>query len=275
MSPVSLIIILFTGLTSYKGFKDYPFFHKYSFEIERVTVFKEYRRLITSGFLHVDWRHYIFNMYSLYAFTGTVEIIMGSAKFLAIYFASLIGGNLLALYIHRHDSTYVAVGASGAVCGVIFASIGLFPYINITPLFFPFSFPAWIYGIVYVLYCIYGIKSLNDNIGHDAHLAGTLVGLLTTVGLYPSVLQTNYWALGAIALPAIIFIILILKRPDWIYIQGFSFNVKNYRNIDDRYHDQKYENQKKLDKILDKINSKGIDSLSKKEKEILHNQSRD
>ncbi len=269
MSPVVLILILFTAYTSYKGFKDLSFFHRYALKSDQVWVFKQYERVVSAGFLHADWWHYGFNMYALYAFASSFEIIVGSVNFSIIFFASLIGGNLLALFFHRHDSAYMAVGASGAVCGVIFGLIALFPDIGIRPLFIPFSFPGWIYGVIYIFYCIYGIKSLNDNVGHDAHLGGAIVGLLTTIAFYPEVIATNGIVIALMVVPAIVFLIIILKRPGWLYIQGFSFRVKNHRNVDDRYQDERYENQQKVDKILEKIHAKGIDSLTKREREIL------
>ena len=115
--------------------------------------------MFTSGFLHVNWMHLIFNMIALYFFSGSLELYLGPLRFLLIYFASLVGGDALSLFIHRNDSDYDSVGASAGVTGVIFASIALFPGMRIGLLFLPLAIPGWLFGLVYILYSIYGIRS--------------------------------------------------------------------------------------------------------------------
>src|SRR5207237_4237613 len=111
-----------TGVCSFFGFRSYAVEEKYIFDLERILAGKQYYRLVTSAFLHADWRHLILNLLSLYFFGSSVEMSLGTAQFLLIYFGAVIGGNLLSLYVHRlHD--YRAYGASGGVCGIIFAYI--------------------------------------------------------------------------------------------------------------------------------------------------------
>src|SRR5258708_27468337 len=187
----SLVIIVANVLFSYRGFKSSAFFEKYKFEVERILLYKEYVRLISSGFLHVNWMHLIFNMLALYFFSGNLEAYLGQFAFLLIYFASLLGGNLLSLFIHRHHPDFSAVGASGAVNGVIFGSIALAPTMRIGLLFIPIGIPAWIFGLIYVLISIYGIRSRNNNIGHEAHLGGALIGMIIALILQPAALIAN------------------------------------------------------------------------------------
>ena len=123
MLPISVILIIINCYVSWKGFNDRNFFERYEFSIEKVRIYKQYYRLITSGFLHVNWMHLIFNMLALYFFSASVEYFFGPLQFLLIYFISMIGGDLLSLFIHRYDSGYSSVGASGAVCGIIFAAM--------------------------------------------------------------------------------------------------------------------------------------------------------
>ncbi len=169
---ISIAIIIANVFVSYRGFSSHEFFARYSFEVEKILIYKDYKRLITSGFLHVNWMHLIFNMFSLYIFSAGLERYIGSIYYLVIYFVSLVGGNLFSLYIHRNHGSYSAVGASGAVCGTMFSSIALFPGMRIGLFFLPISFPAWMYGLAFVLYSIYGIKSRRDNIGYETHLGG-------------------------------------------------------------------------------------------------------
>jgi membrane associated rhomboid family serine protease len=268
-SPITLFLTLITVIFSYQGLQNKIFFDKYAFNIEGVLKYKEYYRLISSGFLHGSWWHLLFNLYALFSFGETLEAVIGGTNFLFIYFVSLIGGNILSLYIHRFDSQYSAIGASGAVCGIIFASIVIFPDMEIEMFLLPFSLTSWMYGLLFVLISIYGIKSRMGNIGHDAHLGGALLGMLVAVGLYPESLQANYLPIVLVITPTLAFIFLIIKRPDYLFIEKFTFNQKDYKNIDDEYNERKIARQQEIDAILEKISAKGFDSLSEREKETL------
>jgi membrane associated rhomboid family serine protease len=268
-SPITLFLTLIIVIFSYQGLQNKAFFDKYAFQIEGVLKYKEYYRLISSGFLHGSWWHLLFNMYALFSFGETLEAVIGGTNFLFIYFVSLIGGNVLSLFIHRFDSQYSAIGASGAVCGIIFASIVIFPNMEIGMFLLPFSLTSWMYGLLFVLISIYGIKSRMSNIGHDAHLGGALLGMLVAVGLYPESLQANYLPIVLVVTPTLAFIFLIIKRPDYLFIEKFTFNQKDYKNIDDEYNERKIARQQEIDAILEKISAKGFDSLSEREKEAL------
>src|ERR1044072_8305032 len=112
-------VLLVTCFISYKGMTDPRYFARYSFQIDGILVHKEYKRLISSGFLHSGWMHFIFNMLAMYSFSAPLESALGIGPLLGLYFGSLMGGNLLALYIHRNHADYTAVGASGAVSGMV------------------------------------------------------------------------------------------------------------------------------------------------------------
>lgn len=265
---LGLIIIIVNGVASYKAFKDYAFYDRCTFRIDPILVGKEYRRLITSGFVHVSWMHLIFNMVSLYAFSGMLEESIGGVNFLLIYFGSLLGGNLFSLYVHRNHGDYSAVGASGAVSGVIFASIALFPGMELSLILLPIPIPSWVFAILFVAISIRGIRTQRDNIGHDAHLGGGLIGMLIAIILYPQVIEFNLLVIALVLIPTLVFIYLIVTRPE-ILILGSAPKKPDFFTKDDRYNDQKKHRQNDIDSILDKISAKGIDSLTKQEKRIL------
>lgn len=172
--------------------------------------------------------------------------------------------------IHRDTNCKSNPGASGAICGVIFASIALVPGMGIGFWGIPFSIPSWLYGIIYVLFSIYGIKSKKDNIGHEAHLEGALVGMLVALIMVPAALLQNYITILIIAVPTVVFIYLIITRPHILMIDNFYFKShQKYYSIDHRYNEERNNAQKEIDAILDKINKKGINSLSDKEKDKL------
>lgn len=267
---ITLLLIFNNVLFTYRGFSNQLFYERFMFEVDGVLVKKQYGRLITSGFLHVSWLHLVFNMIALLFFAGLIESNLGALRFLLLYFSSMIGGNLLSLFIHRNEGDYTAVGASGAVSGVIFACIALFPGLDIHLFFIPIGIPAWLFGLLYVLASIYGIRSRKDNVGHDAHLGGGIVGMLVAIAIYPQSLIGNYVTILLVAVPAIVFIYLIITRPHLLLIDNFFYKKKQaFYSVDHRYNTDKFNKQQEIDRILEKIHQKGMRSLSRKEKQLL------
>ncbi len=266
---ITLAIIITNFLFSYRGFKDTLFFYKYQFQVEQVMVYKDYKRFFTSGFLHINWMHLIFNMIALYFFSGSLEMSIGSGEFFLIYAAGLLGGNGLSLLVHKQNSSYSSVGASGGVFATIFSAIALFPGMKIGLFFLPISLPAWLIGLAYMLFSIYGIKSRSDNVGHDAHLGGALTGMVVAILLHPSALVNNLPTIIIIAIPAIAFIIFIMKKPEALLIDNLYFKKQYYLTKEDKYNINKRTKQEELDRLLEKIHKKGINSLSDKERQLL------
>lgn len=191
MNKIVLGLILTNVLVSKKGFDDFDFMNKFKFQVGSILK-GEKIRMITSGFLHADWTHLGFNMYALYLFGSDVARMFGNFNFILIYLVSLLFGSLYSLYRNKGNYYYSAVGASGAVSGVMFSSILLFPNRSYSFLFFPFfDFPAYALGIGYVLYSIYGMKKQLGNVGHDAHLGGAIGGFAITLLLKPEVINNN------------------------------------------------------------------------------------
>ncbi|QXP74752.1 rhomboid family intramembrane serine protease [Tenacibaculum sp. AHE15PA] len=197
MSQIILILIVANVLISYKGFNDLVFFDKYKFQVQKI-LSGDKLRMLTSGFLHVDWMHLGFNMYALYLFGKVVVVNFGTPYFLLIYVGSLVSGSLYSLYQHKEELYYSAVGASGAVSGVIFSSIMLYPDMELIMLPIPIPLPGYIFGIGYLLYSIYGMKNQVGNVGHSAHLGGAIGGYVLTILLKPSVVGNNTLMIGII-----------------------------------------------------------------------------
>jgi membrane associated rhomboid family serine protease len=271
----ALVIIVVTTLVSYKGFTNKRFFKNYEFEVDRIFIDKQYYRLVTHGFLHTGWLHLGFNMFSLYIFSPVVTMGLGTFYFLLIYFASLIGGGLLSLFIHRHHGNYSAVGASGATCGVMFASVALYPQMGIGMFPLPFTMPSWLYAVLFVGFSIYGIRSRRDNIGHDAHLGGALVGMVLALVLNPEAFLNNYVIILMIVVPTVIFIYIIIKRPELLFVDNLFYkNQKDFYSIDHRYNAERADQQWEVDRILDKIGRSGMKSLTRKERQTLKDYSK-
>jgi membrane associated rhomboid family serine protease len=205
--PATIAIIAANVLISLKGFSDFSFFEKYKFNIAGIRR-GEQIRFFSSGFLHVDYSHLLFNMLTLYFFANVVIGSVGVTRFVLIYLASLLVGNLLSFYFHKEEFHYSAVGASGAVMGVLYSAILFYPDMRLGLFFIPIQFPAWVFGLAYLLYSIYGMRSRFGNIGHDAHFGGAIAGYILTISFVPSLLETNLWIVALLALPIVLLFVL-------------------------------------------------------------------
>ncbi len=203
----TIAIIVANVLVSLKGFNDPSFFERYKFGIGPINAGQK-ERMFTSGFLHVDWAHLFFNMFTLYFFADVVISWFGPGKFIVIYFASLLAGSLLALFFHKSEPYYSAVGASGAVTGVLYAAILLQPGMDLMLFFIPIPIKAYIVGIGYLLYSIYGMKSRMGNIGHTAHFGGAIGGYAITLLFKPDLLVTETLMVVLLAIPIVILVVM-------------------------------------------------------------------
>jgi membrane associated rhomboid family serine protease len=151
---------------------------------------KRYDTLITKGFVHADMSHLFFNMLTLYFFGPYLEARIGTPKFVALYFIGLLVASLGTYFRRRRDPHYASLGASGAINTVLFAFIVYYPFVNIL-LFFVLPIPAFLYAILFLAYSFWASKHGRDNINHDAHFDGALVGLLFVL-----VTEPNAWMNG-------------------------------------------------------------------------------
>ena len=201
----TIAIIALNVLVSLKGFNDGSFFERYKFGIGAIKAGQK-DRILTSGFLHVDISHLFMNMFTLFFFADVVINWFGPTKFIGIYFISLIAGSLLALFFHKDEPYYSAVGASGAVTGILYAAILLQPDMRLGIMFIPIPLPAYVLGIGYLLYSIYGMKKRLGNIGHTAHFGGAIGGYVTVLLFKPDLLVTDTLMVVLLAIPiAILF----------------------------------------------------------------------
>lgn len=187
-TPITLLLIAANVIYSIIGFSNtellsktigWPYYTKHE---------NQYYRFITSGFLHADWMHLIFNMFTLYFFGSNLEIYLnvfnlgGNLAYLALYFLGMIVADIPSYIKHKDDYNYRSLGASGAVSAVVFAVIVFSPWSSIY-LYGALKISAAVYAVLYIMYCIYMGKQNNDNVNHDAHLWGSLFGLVFTIGL--------------------------------------------------------------------------------------------
>jgi len=186
-TPVSVLILLSTVIISlYTIYKNRELYEKLLLHPYSVVKLRKWYQMLTSGFVHADLMHLIFNMLTFYFFASALEVTIGSVDFAIIYFGSLVLANVSTVIKQADNIYYKAVGASGAISGILFATILYYPDMNVY-LYFAIGIPAPIFGILYLVYCHFASKYANDFINHEAHFWGAAAGLAITIFLNPGV----------------------------------------------------------------------------------------
>ena len=196
LNPIFILIGLTVAISAYAWSKD-ELMQSWIMEPYVMARSGQWYRLLTSGFLHADWGHLLFNMFAFYSFGPLVLAalqdgfgqIPGLGLFLLLYLGGIIISDLPTYFQHRNDPGYRSLGASGGVSSVVFASILLFP-VNTNGggiIIFPIPFPIqpFLFGFLYLAYSWYMGRRRGDNINHDAHFYGALYGVVLLLALIP------------------------------------------------------------------------------------------
>ena len=194
---ITVIIIAITCIVSILCFNGTLNGNKLIFNAYQVWHRKEWYRMLTSGIIHSGWGHLFFNMLTLYFFGRVVEQyfsaafggVLGAVLYVMLYVSALAISSLGDLVKYRDNWNYNALGASGAVSAVLFASILFAPKMGIYIYLIPIPVPGYIFAPLYPLYCWYMAKRNMDNIGHTAHFWGAVYGILFPIICKPDVLS--------------------------------------------------------------------------------------
>jgi len=188
--PVTLIIIAITCVVSFAAFQNPRLLERLILWPPAITTRKQYDRLVTSGFIHADFGHLFFNMFTFYSFGSYMERLftprIGAIGYALFYLVGIVFADVPSYLRHRDDSGYRSLGASGAVSAVLFAFILINPWSTI--LLFVIPVPAILFAALYLAYTIYMDRMRTDRINHSAHLWDAIYGVLFTIALEPRVL---------------------------------------------------------------------------------------
>lgn len=138
---------------------------------------KEYHTVVTSGMVHGDVMHLLFNMLTFYFFAFPLERYIGTVWFTILYLAGLLVSHAGTYFKHKREPDYACLGASGAISAVLFASVVFFPEQSLFIIPIPVPIPAPLFAVGYLAYTYWAAKQQRGRINHDAHLGGALTGL--------------------------------------------------------------------------------------------------
>jgi len=193
-TPLTVLLLMSNvAISLYALFQDQGLIERWAFTPNRVYRNGEWYRLISGGFLHGSIAHLAFNMITLYFFGPILEIVLGSVHFGMVYVGALLIAHLFLYAKYREDPEYVAVGASGAISGVLFGFCMFFPFEKIYLFLIPIGIPAFLFAVGFAGFSYWASNQptktgVFGRVAHEAHLGGALGGLILTVIFEPRVL---------------------------------------------------------------------------------------
>lgn len=182
---VNWIIIAISALLSYVALQNPLSMERLILLPSKMRSPDTYYRFLSSGFIHANWTHFFFNMFTLFFFGPIVEEwlnyklgrLNGSFVYLFFYLVSIVIASVPSFLKHRKDFRYASLGASGAVSAVLLASILLNPLDKVC-LFAILCLPGFVLAPLFLIYSSQASRNQDSRINHDAHFYGAVFGLI-------------------------------------------------------------------------------------------------
>lgn len=265
----TLIIVVITGIVTLLAFNQPALRERLLFRPRAILADGEWHRLFSSALIHADWMHVIFNLMALHSFGRSVELRYGPWVLLFLYCMSVLGGSLLSLILHRNHE-YAALGASGGVCGVMFASIFLVPGTQVALFLIPIPIDGPIFALLYLVGTFIALRKGGGNIGHDAHFGGAAVGLLLTLLIDPrQPLASPKMFFGALAFCLVCLVVLSRDLFGQFTLRSSPPPPPAGRFGHLEENRARREAQEEIDRILEKISGRGMEALTAEERRRL------
>jgi membrane associated rhomboid family serine protease len=189
---ITIFLCIAIAIISFAAFSNHNLIEQLVFYPYKIWRKNEWHRLISCSFIHGDAAHLIFNLIALYSFGVFVEEYFailfngyGITLYIIMYFLAVALADVYHLFTRKDDPTYRSLGASGGVSAIVFASILLNPMGKISLMFLP-GIPSFVFGPLYLLYTAFMAKRGGDNVGHMAHLTGSVFGFVFPILFKPA-----------------------------------------------------------------------------------------
>ena len=186
-APLSYSLLAVNILVSLYAFANRAFLEQNIFHMSSVLRDHQYHRLLSSGFLHGDPMHLLFNMFTLFFFGPALEYLMGTTKFAILYFGSLFGAKALTIFFNRKNPDYMSLGASGAISGLLLAFC-LYAPMTMLYIFGLIPIPAFAFAGLFIAYSSVAMGG-QGRTAHEAHLGGALAGIVLFMILTPNLVS--------------------------------------------------------------------------------------
>jgi len=210
---VTLVLLAAIALGSSLAWRNPWLFDRWAFDVAALRRRQGFDRLLTSGLVHTGVFHLLFNLLTLWSFGPILYRGLGPLRYALLFLGSLLCGSALSWAVHRRDPSYRAVGASGAISGVLLGVTALHPHIGFSIFLLPLFIPAWIFSVVFTVLSLFGLKLGLGNIGHDAHLGGAFFGALFTLSVRPDLFRENFIYLSPVVLLCLGFLVILKRDP--------------------------------------------------------------
>ena len=192
---ITLLLVIATVAISLIAWNKEELSRKWIFNPYTIAKYNQYYRFISSGFIHANWMHLLFNVFMLYMFGEIIEQLFiqlmgnfGKIVFILFYISAIIISAISTFIKHKHNPGYNSLGASGGVSAILFSYIVFAPMQDLC-LYGLLCLPGIFWGGAYLIYSYYMAQRSGDNINHDAHLFGALYGVIFTILIYPNALS--------------------------------------------------------------------------------------
>ncbi len=275
--PVATAVVIITGVITFLAFRRRELMERLMFQMDEIIRGRQYERMFSTGLIHADWLHFGFNAFSFYSFGENIERVYGWATLLVIYISAILGGSMLSLIIHLKEN-YRALGASGGVCGVIFASIFLLPGGSIMMFPIPVGIPTVVYAVLFLVGSFWAHRQRADNIGHDAHLGGAIIGLLVATALYPRLIFASPGLFATVLVLSVAILMTLIFNPlEFFGRKNEMHDVPLNGDRARRYTENRRRNERlaEIDALLDRVSKDGIHGLSTSQRKRLEELSKD
>ncbi|RMG28418.1 MAG: rhomboid family intramembrane serine protease [Bacteroidetes bacterium] len=272
----SLLLIIANCLVAIRAFRDPAFYRKCALHVDGVLINKQYARLISAGFVHKNWQVLFFNMFVLLCFALSYREQMMLHSFFLAYMGGLLGGNLLALHVHRYDTYFQSTGSSGALSGLITACLLLFPGHQMQLFFLPLQLPAWLIGLAAILYSLYRLEPSASRFRYEEHLGGMIAGGCLSLLLHPHVLQQYpLMAMGFMLASVVFLLVCRVQLPTYIDLNPPVEEPVMIQLYNGREQRPLMDKESELNFLLDEVARKGLNGLDPSQRSRLEELSQD